>query len=302
MEAREEGIHDYPRPLQSHWKENWYFNFIDRKNRAWGINHISLLRLTQQGRFSAFHVVDEEVLLYSNLIDLTEDFQELSDGKLRFEFLEPFQKFRVTFQGPRHQVEINYRARFAVFDYARARRPGKDQALALNHYEQALWAQGRIIKDGKTRAIDCFGHRDHSWGYRNESKVSAWNWAAVQFEDKTINLSRVMIGPAFMGQGFVSTAEGNLRLTRVTVAETRFENQAPCSSLFTGYDEAGRVWKLRSEKFSGLFLPMKEKGRGAVIYENFADYTLLDTGEKGIGIDEYLLNPDLEPRGAKAPE
>ena len=42
MEAIEEKIHDYPKPLDSHWKENWYFNFIDKENRAWGVNHFSL--------------------------------------------------------------------------------------------------------------------------------------------------------------------------------------------------------------------------------------------------------------------
>ncbi|OGP61123.1 MAG: hypothetical protein A2V67_09045 [Deltaproteobacteria bacterium RBG_13_61_14] len=293
MEARDEGIHEYPKPLDQHWKENWYFNFIDRKNHAWGVNHVSLIRLKQQGRFSTFHVIDGEVLLYSNLIDLTDDFQELTDGKLRFEFLEPFQKFRVTFTGPRHQVEINYSARFPVFDYAQTRRPGKHKALALNHYEQALWAKGTVTKGGKTRPIECFGHRDHSWGYRNESKISAWNWAAVQFPDKTINLSRVMVGKAFMGQGFVSTSQGNTRISRVNVEDTQFQNNVPASSVFTGYDEKGKIWKLKSEKFSGLFLPMTEKGKGVVIHENFSDYTLLDTGEKGVGIDEYLINPEM---------
>jgi len=297
MEHQDELIHDYPKPLDAHWKENWYFNFIDRKNNAWGINHISLLRLHQQGRFSAFHVVDNEVLLYSNLIDLSDDFQELSDGKLRFEFIEPFKKFRVTFNGPRHQVEIAYEKRFEVFDYAQGRKPGKDKALALNHYEQALLATGTITKGGKTRTIECFGHRDHSWGYRNESKVTGWNWVAVQFADKTINLSRVIIGKAFMGQGFISTAEGNTRVVRVNIEGTKYENKVPTSSVFTGIDEKGKTWKLKSEKFSGLFLPMKEKGKGVVVHENFADYTLLDTGDKAVGIDEYLINPEMESPG-----
>jgi hypothetical protein len=29
------------------------------------------------------------------------------------------------------------------------------------------------------------------------------------------------------------------------------------------------------------------------IYENFAEFEDLQTGEKGVGIDEYLLNPQM---------
>lgn len=295
MEPKDEFIHEYPKPLEAHWKENWYFNFIDRPNGAWGINHISLMRHRNQGRFSAFHVVDDQVLMYSDLIDIEDQMDELTDGKLKFDFVEPFKRFRVTFNGPVHQVDLEYEARFPVFDYAggRPERPGRDKALAVNHYEQALTCKGTVTKGDQTRQIDCLGHRDHSWGYRNESKVSGWNWVAVQFPERTINLSRVIIGKAFMGSGFVSTAEGNTRISRVSVDDTVFKNKAPVSSVFTGVDKEGRTWKLKSEKFSGLYLPMKEKGEGVVVHENFAEYTDLETGEKAPGIDEYLINPDM---------
>ncbi len=293
MEARDEYIHDYPKPLDSHWKENWYFNFIDKPNNAWGINHVSLMRHRRQGRFSAFHVVDGEVLMYSQMIDIEDKMDELTDGKLKFEFLEPFKKFRLTFDGPRHKVELNYAARFPIFDYAMAKRHKPGKAASMEHYEQALTCEGSIEKDGKERKISCLGHRDHSWGYRNESKVTAWNWVAIQMEDKTANLYRAVIGKAFIGSGFISSAEGNKRIVRMNVENTDFENGVPSGSRYHGVDEDGGAWKFESKKFSGLFLPMKEKGEGVVIHENFADFVNLETGQKGVGIDEYLINPDL---------
>jgi len=294
MEAIDEKVHDYPKPLDAHWKENWYFNFIDRENNSWGINHISLMRHDQKGRFSAFHIVDDEVHMYSNLIDIDDNLDELTDGKLKFEFIEPYKKFRVTFDGPRHQVDLSYDARFETFDYSGGKQvKGRHKGMGLNHYEQALFVKGAITKSGKTRSIDCLGHRDHSWGFRNESQVSGWNWIAVQFGDKTINMSKVVIGQAYLGNGFVSAADGNARITRVDVDDTQYESRMPISSVFTGVDKEGREWKLKSEKFSGLALPMNEKGKGVIVYENFAEYTNLETGEKGIGIDEYLINPDM---------
>ncbi len=303
MDPKDEFVHEYPKDLDSPWKENFYFNFIDKEKNAWGINHISLMRDKNKGRFSAFHIVDNQVLMYSNLIDIDDNLEELTDGKLKFEFTEPFKKFRLTFDGLQHKIDITYKARFEVFDYAmdktatnkaiQSSDPQKNKALILNHYEQALLANGTIEKDGETREINCFGHRDHSCGYRNESKVSGWNWVAIQMEDKTINMSLVTIGKAYMGNGFISTDEGNTRITSVKIEDTEYKDNLPFSSKYTAQDKTGKTWRFESKKFSGLYLPMKEKGDGVVVHENFADYTDLDTGEKGVGIDEYLINPDM---------
>ncbi len=294
---QDEFVHqDYPRNEEKAWKENWYFNFIDRENNAWGINHISLERHKQKGRFSAFHVVDGEILMYLNYIDLAEDFSEINDGKLKVEFIEPHKKFRLTFEGPNHSVELNYLARFDVFDYAAKgdkSLTGNKSSLAIQHYEQALSVNGTLTKDGVARPISCLGHRDHSWGYRDETNIAGWNWIAVQFPDKTINVSQVRVGGMEpMSRGFVSEASGNVGIREVRIVPgTRNEEGIPLSSTFEAVDESGRPWTLTSNRFSGLVLPLSEKGKDVVVYENFSDYTLAETGETGVGIDEYLDNP-----------
>ena len=294
---QDEFVHqDYPRNEEKAWKENWYFNFIDRENNAWGINHISLERHKQRGRFSAFHVVDGEILMHMNYISLTEDFAELTDGKLRVEFVEPHKKFNLTFNGPNHSVDLTYLARFDVFDYAAKDEKslkGDKSSLSISHYEQALTVTGTLTKEGVSRPISCFGHRDHSWGYRDESNIAGWNWIAVQFPDKTINVSQVRIGGMKpMSRGFVSEAEGNTGIRQVKILSTeRNEDGIPVTSTFEALDESGRPWTLTSRRFSGLVLPLSEKGKDVVVYENFADYSLAETGQQGLGIDEYLENP-----------
>jgi hypothetical protein len=213
---------------------------------------------------------------------------------LKFEFVEPFKKFRVSFAGARHRAELEFEARFPAFDYATGRTDadGKRKELFINHYEQALVCRGKIEKGGETRELDCLGHRDHSWGFRDENKVGAWNWIAVQLPAMTINMSQVRLGEKKVASGFVSAADGNARIKSVEVMDTAFKNNCPVSSSFTGVDELGRTWKLASDKFSSLYLPMKEKGKGVVVHENFSEFTLENTGEKGVGIDEYLINPN----------
>jgi hypothetical protein len=291
MEPQDEFVHDYPKGLDTPWKENWYFNFIDRKNRAWGINHISLMRHTNKGRFTAVHVVDDEIIPYSNLIDI-EDLEETTDGNLTFEFIEPFKKFRVTFNGPRHEVKIDYDALFPAFDYGKRDEGDSNKALSVHHYRQALVARGTLAKDGETRAIECVCDRDHTWGYRDEGMLTGWNWVGAYFPARTVNLHRILIGEHAFAAGYVSTAEGNTRVVRLEVEGTRFVNQAPVSAIYTGYDKEGRTLaRLKTDMFSCLFLPMPDK-ENMHIYENFVEFTDLETGEKGHGVDEYLLNPN----------
>lgn len=294
---QDEFVHqDYPRDEERAWKENWYFNFIDRRNNAWGINHISLERHKQRARFSAFHVVDGETLMYLNYIPLAEHFTELTDGKLRVEFVEPHKRFHLAFEGPNHSVDLTYLARFEVFDYAEKEDgslAGEKESLSIRHYEQALTVSGTLTKAGAARPIDCLGHRDHSWGYRDETNIAGWNWIAVQFPARTINVSQVRIdGLPPMSRGFVSEAEGNTGIRKVRIVSTeRKEDGIPLQSVFEAVDERGRAWTLTSRRFSGLVLPLSEKGKDVVVYENFSEYTLGETGEQGVGIDEYLENP-----------
>jgi len=293
----DEYVHnDYPRDEDKAWKENWYFNFIDRENNAWGINHISLERHKQQGRFMAAHVVDGEILMHVDFIPLTEDFREITDGKLRVEFVEPHKEFRLTLNGPNHSVDLTYLARFDVFDYGEKGDQtvrGDKSSMSISHYEQGLTVKGTLTKDGTTRPISCFGHRDHSWGYRDETNIAGWNWIAVQFPGRTVNVAQVRVaGMEPTSGGFVSEAGGNTRIRQVNIVSTdRNENGVPVSSVFEAVDERGRAWTLTSQRFSGLVLPLNEKGKNVVVYENFSDYTVAETGEQGVGIDEYLDNP-----------
>jgi len=287
--------HNYPRQSEKPWKENWYFNFIDRKNQAWGINHISLQRDIQKGRFTAIHVIDGETIPYVNEIDLKEDFSELTDGNFRVDIVEPHKKYTLSFTGPMHSANLTFQARFEPFDYAKKDTDNgfKDvDTLSIEHYEQGMIVTGEITKNDTSRSISCFGHRDHSWGFRNEENIRTWNWIAAQFPSKTINLYQMTAqGSDPVHSGFISTSSENISVINLNIASTQFdENKAPVSSTYEFTDENGQSWTMTSNKFSGIFLPMGDKGGG--VHEVFTEFKLMEINEIGVGIDEYLINPE----------
>jgi hypothetical protein len=88
------------------------------------------------------------------------------------------------------------------------------------------------------------------------------------------------------------TLIGNTGIREMKIVSTeKNEDGIPIASVFETLDENGRAWTLASRKFSGVVIPVSKTRKDIVIYENVAEFTLEQTGEKGIGIDEYLVNP-----------
>lgn len=291
----DEAFHDWPRDCDTTWKENWYWNLADRRAGVWGFCHASFVRTEARATFAACFMVDGRVRFHRNEFAIAGE-PVLDDGTLRVEVVEPHRHHRVTVDTPEYRLDLDYRARFSPFAYGGRRIAANRQAiphLRLKRYEQGMAVTGTCtVKDGgASTAIDCLGHRDHSWGRREESKIDGWNWAAVQLPEKTINLTKSFSDGAFNVNGFVSTAAGNKGVVEVDfeTLEMEADGRTPLATRYTFRDEDGHQWHLRSRRFSDLFEPLRglRAAQKTIIYENFADYVLEETGEKGWGIDEY---------------
>jgi len=295
LEAADEGFHEWPADSATTWKENWYWNMADREAGVWGFCHASFVRTQATAVFSACFMVDGRVRFHRHEAAIGAD-PVLDDGTLRVEIVTPHEHHRVTVDTPEYRLALDYRARFAPFSYGGRRIAANRQAiehLRLKRYEQGMAVSGTCtVKDSDRKvAIDCLGHRDHSWGKREESKIDGWNWAAVQLPNKTVNLTRSFSGETFNVNGFVSTADGNTGVVEVDfeTLETEADGRTPVATRYTFRDENGDQWHLRSRRFSDLFEPLRalREKQKTIIFENFADYELEETGERGWGIDEY---------------
>ncbi len=295
IDPAEEGFHEWPADCETTWKENWYWNLADRAAGVWGFCHASFVRTEGKAVFSACMMVDGRVRFHRNEIPIPAE-PALDDGVLRVEIAEPHRLHRITVDTSEYRLALDYRARFEPFSYGGRRIAANRQAiehLRLKRYEQGMKVSGTCtLKDsGREIGIDCLGHRDHSWGKREESRIDGWNWAAVQLPEKTINLTRSFSGDAFNVNGFVSTAAGNTGVVEVDFETLAFESdgRTPLETRYTFRDENGDRWHLRSRRFSDLFEPLRamRAQQKTIIFENFADYEMEETGEKGWGIDEY---------------
>lgn len=300
LAAADEGLHDWPREAGSTWKENYYWNLADRQAGIWGFAHISLVRTAGLAVFSAVHMIDGRVRFHRNQVEIGPGEVALDDGTLSVEVVEPFEHHRLKVAGRGYRLELDYRARFEAFSYSGrgiAANRAKIPHLRQRRYEQGMKVSGICTFEdgsgdsGRTIAVDCLGHRDHSWGRREESKIDGWNWAAVQLPEKTINITRSFSDGSYNVNGFISSADGNVGVCEVEfdTLETEDDGRTPMATRYRFRDDLGRNWTLVSRRFSDLFEPMRaERDRqSTVIYENFADYLLEETGEAGWGIDEY---------------
>ena len=290
----------YPRQTESKWKENYYFNFIDREADAVGIIHFSIRRDTGRAIFNLQGRVGGERLRYTNNIAWPATdrsaFKEgvvLTDGCLTLEIIEPHKKHSVTFEKDTTKLNLNYTRRFDVYQYTPHTAPDAetDVNMSIEHYEQGLHLNGKVEFGGKNIEINCLAHRDHSWGYRDESGIVGWNWIAIQFESATLNFTQTVSHKlGVMGNGFISTVNGNKTIVTVEVNEVINDDKGePEIAKYTITDEDGAKTDFTARRFTSVVIPMN-KARTTMCYENFSEFTNESTGETGLGIDEHMLN------------
>lgn len=299
LTSHDEFLHlGFPRTTKDPWKENYYFNFIDRDADALGIFHASFQRHKGVATFRAFNVIGGEPLTYVNEIEwpprepwAVEETIAVGDGKLAFSILEPYERHRVSLDDGDTQIRLDYRKRFAPFDFHEFDEGDEgDRGLSVAHYEQGMHVEGEIQFAGRTHSIQCLGHRDHTWGFRDETGLGGWNWIAIQCENSTWNFSRVRrLEEDDTMAGFISTKDGAEAINRVEVSSIDANDDGePIVVKYAVTVEGGKTYHVTATRFTRMFLPSRP-GLPVVHHENFSEFVIEETGETGVGIDEHMV-------------
>jgi hypothetical protein len=300
-----------------------WVSVVDPEANVHGVAHF---HLTNNGfaRFESLFVIDGVQQLYANKIPLDPkpDKSPWDDGRLKYEVVDPFEHIRITYDGAAYGYDLDFKARFAAFDYDDSLPNGDPLRVAVHfhggHYEQAMDCTGTFDirggpNKGETRKIQCWSHRDHTWSDRfavepqwqvKEAHVASHYWPSVQLPDRHINIFGLYFQDGQPSDqraigGFVSDENGS-RPLRGATAEISPNDGTPAIRdanffryAFTMPD--GEVIHVRSTKHHGT-IKLWLRGENDLenrmdCYEAFVDWEVEETGEVGTGTAEYSVMP-----------
>lgn len=292
----------YPKDASDPWKENYYFNYIDREANAMGIFHCSFMRFDNQVRITTLQLIDGKHYSYREFFplpltdpELLNDQLIMKSDKWRFEILEPNKHHRLSFQEGDLSVILNFTDRFEVFNFDETVSNEEDKGFDMAHYEQGMRVEGEVIVGGKPRTINCYGHRDHSWGFRDESGLGGWHWIAIQGEKSAWNITRVKrIGKPDDQTGFVSEANDSHLIVAVEVMDIQYnDKEEPVVCKYKVQLDNGETKNITASRFARLNVGENDPDAKVVFYENMSEIVIEETGEKGVGVDEHMVVPIL---------
>lgn len=322
LSAADEARHQPPDGIEDRlYGDTLWLSVVDPEAKVFGVNHI---HLTNKGyaRFEALYVIDGAIQLYGNKfpLDPAADAGPWSDGTLSYEVVEPYEHIRMTLDWRRFGFDLDFKGRFAPFDYHDSVR-GDPLAVAYpfhsGHYEQAMNCTGTFeVRGGKasgdTREIDCWSHRDHTWSDRfsedqawvvKESHVPAHYWPSIQLDDRHINVFGLYFQNEYADEektfgGFVSDKDGS-RPMLAGKAWIEPTNGPECRSA-TGWRYEltmpdGDVIHVRNTSHHGT-IKLWNRAENDLenrmdCYEAFVDWEVEETGEVGTGVAEHSIFP-----------
>ncbi|MHA1784575.1 MAG: DUF7065 domain-containing protein [Candidatus Helarchaeota archaeon] len=275
-----------------HWRESYYFNFMDPKNNIFGVSTMGYMPNEKASHYFSVLYVDDKLYShvgYQKLNDESDYKENPTDGKSSFTLIKEHDTWKVGLKKRKFKLEFTWKARFPVYQY-----PGGwkiPKILEQEHYEQSGVVTGIVkLKDGQTREIKGFGHRDHSWGIRDWIYIDNWYWTSVQFEDgkKALNCWLNIVGDKKYVHGFISTKEKNVGIRDIFV-EVKYKDSNlnhPQEATFKLIDEKKQEHTLKAETKYLMTLPQSYKDGIAYINETISKFEM--DGEIGHGVAEYL--------------
>ncbi len=180
------------------WSESYWFPVYDPKTQTGVVTRIGIL--PNQGRATLWMFISHEGRIVHNATDLNcplpqGDIDELRVGNVTYRCLEPLRKWRLTYDGGDYGMDLLWEAICPVYQYPPP--PGTTVDQAARHIEQSGRVRGTVRVAGKDVSVDCFGHRDHSWGgERDWSKLATWTYISCEVDERlSFNAVQIWFGP-----------------------------------------------------------------------------------------------------------
>lgn len=308
-------IHDdRPHPIPAfaylRYKENYFFIAMDPERQVFCVSHFNNEPIFNRSRFSIHLNLAGKRISYANQTPIPDDFEgaeQLSDGKLTLKFVKPHQRFDVSYHGDDADIDLVFEAHCPTFDYGACRtaapeNPNFQEVMTLgmnlpfNHQQQGLTSRGTITLKGEAPVqVNGYGYRDHSWVMRTDNVVKRHFWTGLVFPKRVFGmktLETINRPGIWAKEGYVSDADGERALRFIEVTEHGQQDGWPKTLQFAFRDVLGKPFTIEID-FAGRHADVPLHAEVPVpgkpyyeIMETSCPLTILETGEKGVGLIE----------------
>lgn len=179
------------------WNESYWFSFYDPNSKVGVTARIGMHPNKDEGNLYLLFTRGNEVV--HSVIDVRAPVPPWEDGRLALhgysiELVDPPDRFRLRYEREGYSMDVTWEGFSPTYMYAYPPESTSDQVP--RHIEHAGVVTGTLKVAGEDHAINCFGHRDHSWGgERDWSKMHNWEYLTGEFgKDFWFNAVQIMLG------------------------------------------------------------------------------------------------------------
>jgi hypothetical protein len=275
------------------WRESYYFNWVDLRNRISGFSTIGILPNEGKREFVFALFIGDQVEVYYQEPKLermsNHIINVLRDNRLAYRMVSPLNEWEITYTSRKLRFDLIFKTRFATYNFA------KDSSASWqHHFEASGTITGKIqYIGGDIKNIRGYGQRDKSWGHRDWHQFDHWFAAQFQFKKWSCAFRKDYPGNRIDLSGYIASSAGTNPLIEMeieTVNDTdRFKT--PLTSTFTFADPAGNRHTVQSERIgkNAYFRFARPFPEGYTeLFEQMVIMKDKDTGEIGSGMVEYL--------------
>ncbi|HEU0019519.1 MAG TPA: hypothetical protein VFQ14_04425 [Thermoleophilaceae bacterium] len=267
------------------WRESWYLNFFDHSQELYGIAWLGVRPNVQHGEvLFAIGKGNRFLHMYEEFdIPIAADIgrERSGFGPLRFQVVEPYKRWSVSFSDGAATAELQWEAATPVYNWE-----WQDSARSW-HYQHPGRVWGTIAVGDERFQFDGLGERDRGWGRRDNSYFTANHWITAQFPSGlTFEGMALPVEGENQLYGFAQR-DGDSSLLREMRVSPRyaFPGGPPVAATIEAHDQSGRSFELRQELMNVITMIQSAGGQESRQYFTFNRYEC--DGERGYGMMDH---------------
>ncbi|MFX0179772.1 MAG: hypothetical protein ACFE78_06250 [Candidatus Hodarchaeota archaeon] len=283
----------HPPTKEIKWRESYYFNWVDLKNKISGFSTVGIVPNENRREMVFFLFLEDKKEIYYKQ-PLLESYEEnielmLQDKRLSYSLIKPFKLWHISYNSRKLKFDISFKTRFPTYYF------GLDSSASWQqHFEASGIIEGNLKLHGEVNIkVKGFGQRDKSWGYRDWHQFDKWYAGHFQFKEWSCAFRKDHIEDRVDLSGHISNNKGNLPLKSLDINTTNENDkfESPLISIYKIEDINGNIHQIKAERISkdSFIRFTRSYSQGYTeLFEQMVIMTNMNTGEIGSGMMEHL--------------